>query len=204
VISPAPATLEGHGVRLEPLAAGHAAALATAVADGCLWELWFTAVPEPGQMDGYIADALAGQAAGRMLPWAVRELGSGTIVGSTRYHDIVAPIDRVEIGYTWYASSWQRSHVNRACKLLLLGHAFDRLGCGVVGLRTDSFNSASQRAIEGLGAKKDGVLRHHQARRDGSARDTVMYSILRHEWPDVRRHLEARLAKGGSGGRGAG
>ena len=111
-----------------------------------------------------------------MLPWAVRETSSGEIVGTTRYHDIVLAIDRVEIGYTWYAARWQKSHVNTACKLLLLSHAFEALGCAVVGLRTDNFNFASQRAIEALGAKKDGVLRHHQARRDGTARDGVMYS----------------------------
>jgi RimJ/RimL family protein N-acetyltransferase len=132
-----------------------------------------------------------------MLPWAVRELTSGSIIGSTRYHDIVAAIDRVEIGYTWYARSWQRSHVNTSCKLLLRGHAFDALGCKAVGLRTDTFNFASQRAIEALGAKKDGVIRHHQARRDGTVRDSVMYSILASEWPNVRRHLELRLARHG-------
>ena len=130
-----------------------------------------------------------------MLPWVVRELATGHIVGSTRYHDIVTAVRRVEIGYTWYGTRWHRSHVNTACKLLLLGHAFDALGCKVVGLRTDNFNFASQQAIEALGAKKDGVIRHHQPRRDGSVRDTVMYSILAAEWPDVRRHLESRLAR---------
>ena len=133
-----------------------------------------------------------------MLPWVVRELGSGMIIGSTRYHDIIASIDRVEIGYTWYGKSWQRSHVNTTCKLLLLEHAFDALGCKVVGLRTDNFNFASQRAIEALGAKKDGVIRHHTARRDGSVRDTVIYSILAAEWPAVKRHLESRLARHGN------
>jgi RimJ/RimL family protein N-acetyltransferase len=132
-----------------------------------------------------------------MLPWAVRELAAGSIIGSTRYHDIVAEIDRVEIGYTWYGKRWQRSHVNTACKLLLLEHAFDALGCAVVGLRTDNFNFASQRAIEALGAKRDGAIRHHAPRRDGTARDTVLYSILAHEWRDVRRHLELRLARHG-------
>jgi RimJ/RimL family protein N-acetyltransferase len=195
VIHPQPVTLEGNGIRLEPLSAEHAPGLASAVADGKLWELWYTAVPEPSTAGQYIATALEGQKAGHMLPWAVRELGSNTIVGSTRYHDIVAPIDRVEIGYTWYAESWQRSHVNRTCKLLLLTHAFESLGCKVVGLRTDNFNFRSQRAIEGLGAKKDGVIRHHMARRDGSARDSVMYSILAAEWPDVKRHLQLKLAR---------
>ena len=195
MIQIAPAILEGHGVRLEPLDASHARDLAEAVRDGELWQLWFTAVPEPTQTDAYIDAALQGQSAGHMLPWAVRELASGAVIGSTRYHDIVAPIDRVEIGYTWYAKRWQRSHVNTACKVLLLQHAFETLGCAVVGLRTDNFNFASQRAIEALGAKKDGVLRHHQARRDGTARDSVMYSILLTEWRDVRRHLASRLAR---------
>jgi RimJ/RimL family protein N-acetyltransferase len=148
------------------------------------------------RMDGYIADALKAQREGHMLPWVVRDLTSGEIIGSTRYHDIVAKIDRVEIGYTWYAESRQRTHVNTTCKLLL-SHAFDTLGCKVVGLRTDGFNFRSQRAIEALGAKKDGVIRHHGARKDGSPRDTVMYSILAHEWPDARRHLESRLRRHG-------
>src|SRR5947207_8359369 len=193
---PRPVTLEGHGVRLEPLAKEHAASLREAAADGKLWELWFTSVPEPEQTESYIAQALDGQSAGHMLPLAVRELGTNKIVGATRYHDIIKPASRVEIGYTWYAKRWQKSHVNTACKLLLLAHAFDGLECKVVGLRTDNFNFASQRAIEALGAKKDGVLRHHAPRRDGTVRDTVMYSIIVSEWPDVKRHLEARLKKG--------
>ena len=199
MISLSPITLEGHGVRLEPLAREHEASLAAAVADGKLWELWYTSVPEPHGVARYIADALSGQAAGHMLPWAVRELGTGDVIGSTRYHDIVAQIDRVEIGYTWYAARWQRSHVNTASKLLLLTHAFDTLGCRVVGLRTDNFNFRSQRAIEALGAKRDGVLRHHHPRRDGTVRDSVMYSILSTEWPDVKRHLTSRLDRGGRG-----
>lgn len=125
----------------------------------------------------------------------MRELSSGAIVGSTRFHDIVAAIDRVEIGYTWYAASWQRSHVDTACKLLLLTHAFGSPGCAVVGFRTDNFNFASQRAILALGAKHDGVLRHHQARRDGTARGSMLYGILAQEWRDVKRHLQARLAR---------
>ena len=190
-----PVMLEGHGVRLEPLGADHAAGVAEAVRDGELWRLWFTGVPEPADVDRYVQAALEGQRSGSMLAWAVRELSTGDVVGSTRYHDIVPAIDRVEIGYTWYAARWQRSHVNTACKLLLLAHAFETLGCRVVGFRTDNFNFASQRAIEALGAKKDGVLRHHQARRDGTVRDSVMYSILLAEWPDVKRHLELRLAR---------
>jgi RimJ/RimL family protein N-acetyltransferase len=195
VIHPEPVTLERNGVRLEPLALEHAPALEDAAADGELWKLWFTTVPEPGAMAKYIQDALKGQQAGHMLPWVVRDLASGTIVGSTRYHDIIAVSDRVEIGYTWYSASRQRTHINTTCKLTLLSHAFDTLGCKVVGLRTDNFNFKSQRAIEGLGAKKDGVIRHHWPRRDGTVRDSVLYSILVAEWPDVRRHLETRLAR---------
>jgi RimJ/RimL family protein N-acetyltransferase len=190
-----PITLEGYGVRLEPFSAQHRDGLTSAASDGRLWELWYTSVPAPDQVDSYIAAALAGQQAGHMLPWAVRELGGGTIVGSTRFHDIIADADRVEIGYTWYARSWQRTHINTACKLLLFGHAFETVGCKVVGLRTDNFNFASQRAIEALGAKKDGVIRHHWLRRDGTVRDTVIYSVLASEWPDVKRHLMSRLAR---------
>ena len=195
MITPSPVTLEGHGVRLEPMTRNHRDDLVAAASDGKLWELWYTTVPSPDEAAAYIDTALKGQDAGHMLPWVVRELGSGRIAGTTRYHDIVTQVERVEIGYTWYAASWQRSHVNTACKLLLLGHAFDTLGCKVVGLRTDNFNFASQRAIAALGAKLDGVLRHHQARRDGTARDSVMYSILDSEWRDVKRHLALRLAR---------
>jgi N-acetyltransferase len=195
MLQPEPIVLEGGGVRLEPLGLSHVQDLAEAASDGRLWELWFVGCPRPDQVQSYVAAALEGQKHGHMLPWAVRELASGRLIGCTRYHDIVAPIDRVEIGYTWYAKSWQRSHVNTTCKLLLFQHAFEALRCQVVALRTDHFNFASQRAIEALGARKDGVLRHHQARRDGSPRDTVMYSVLAHEWRDVKRHLEARLVR---------
>ena len=195
MIHPKPATLEGHGVRLEPLTREHAAGLAEAAKDGRLWELFFTSVPEVEQVHAYISGALAGQEKGEMLPWAVRELKSGAIVGSTRYHDIIAVADRVEIGYTWYAARCQRTHVNTACKLLLFEYGFEKLGCKVVGLRTDNFNFRSQRAIEALGAKKDGVIRHHWPRRDGSVRDTVMYSMLLAEWPDVKNHLLLRLKR---------
>ena len=191
----APQTLEGHGVRLEPLSTEHEAGLKQAAADGKLWELFFTSVPEPAGTRKYIDEALKGQESGEMLPWAVRELEGGAIVGSTRYHDVVAAADRVEIGYTWYAQRFQKTRVNSACKLLLFEHAFDRLKCRVVGLRTDNFNFRSQRAIEALGAKKDGVIRSHWPRRDGSVRDTVMYSVLAAEWPDVKRHLMFRLRK---------
>ena len=195
MISLSPVTLEGHGVRLEPLTIAHEAGLRAAGADGRLHELWYTAVPAPDQVAQYIAVANEGMAAGHMLPWAVRDVESGDVIGSTRYHDIVPAVDRVEIGYTFYAQRAQRTHVNSACKLLLLTHAFETVGCEVVGLRTDNFNLRSQRAIEGIGAKRDGVIRHHAPRRDGSARDTYIYSILVGEWPDVKRHLTTRLAR---------
>jgi RimJ/RimL family protein N-acetyltransferase len=195
MITPRRTTLEGHHVRLEPLVPEHADGLRKAAEDGRLWELWFTAVPAPDQVEAYIEAATAGEKDGHMQPWAVRDLDTGLIVGSTRYHDIVPAIDRVEIGYTWYAKRCQRTHVNTACKLLLFTHAFEQLGCRVVGLRTDNFNFASQRAIERLGAKKDGVIRHHAARRDGTVRDSVLYSVLAAEWPDVKRHLLLRLSR---------
>ena len=195
MIKPQPATLQGHGVRLEPLSREHEKGLAEAAKDGKLWELWFTSVPEPEKTKAYIDTALAGQKAGDMLPWAVIDEKSGAVIGSSRYHDIIAAADRVEIGYTWYAARWQRSHVNTACKLLLFEYGFEKVKCKVVGLRTDNFNFRSQRAIEALGAKKDGVIRHHWPRRDGTIRDTVMYSVLASEWPDVKRHLEYRLKK---------
>jgi RimJ/RimL family protein N-acetyltransferase len=195
VITLSPVTLEGHGVRLEPLTPAHEEGIRTAASDGRLYELWFTSVPEPDKVGAYIASANEGMAAGHMLPWAVRDAATGEVIGSTRYHDIVPAIDRVEIGYTFYAQRYQRTHVNTACKLLLLTHAFETVGCEVVGLRTDNFNFRSQRAIEGIGAKRDGVIRHHAPRRDGSARDTYIYSILLDEWPDVKRHLAMRLAR---------
>lgn len=195
--TPAPTVLRGHGITLEPMTRAHGDDLARAAADGELWKLWFTSVPKPDSdaVGRYIDEALAGQAAGHMLPWVVRDEASGGIVGTSRYHDIIAAADRVEIGYTWYAARCQRTHVNTSCKLLLFGHAFETLECRVVGLRTDNFNFRSQRAIEALGAKKDGVIRHNAPRPDGSVRDTVMYSVLAGEWPDVKRHLELRLAR---------
>ena len=171
MIPPRSTVLEGHGVRLEPLAREHHDGLVAAAGDGELWTLWFTSVPAPAETHAYIAAALAGQDAGHMLPWAVRELDTGAIVGSTRYHDIVSAVDRVEIGYTWYAHRCQKTHINTACKLLLLGHAFGELGCAVVGFRTDNFNFASQAAIararreEGRGHPPPSVTpRRHRAR----------------------------------------
>ncbi len=195
MITLSPVTLEGHGVRLEPLTLAHESGIRAAAADGALHELWYTSVPASDQVAPYITAANEGMAAGHMLPWAVVDAASGDVIGSTRYHDIVPAVDRVEIGYTFYAQRWQRSHVNSACKLLLLTHAFETVGCEVVGLRTDNFNFRSQRAIEGIGAKRDGIIRHHAPRRDGSARDTYIYSILVSEWPDVKRHLTTRLRR---------
>ena len=188
-----PVTLSAHGVTLEPLAFEHEEGLRAAAADGALWQLRVTSVPAPGETRDYIAKALAAREEGHRFAFAVIKEATGDVLGSTSYHDIIPAVKRVEIGYTWYARRAQRTHVNTACKLLLLAHAFDSLGCNVVGWRTDNFNFASQRAIERLGAKKDGVLRGHALRRDGTIRDTVMYSLTCGEWPEVRAHLEWRL-----------
>jgi len=190
-----PIVLERGDIRLEPLTPAHEHGLRAAAADGELWQLWYTSVPAPDETRRYIDTALEGLAAGHRMPWAVVRRSTGDVIGCTSYHDIAPVVDRVEIGWTWYAQRAQRTGVNTTCKLLLLTHAFDALGCAVVGLRTDNFNFTSQRAIEALGAKKDGVIRHHHPRRDGSARDTVMFSIMAHEWPDVRRHLQLRLER---------
>ena len=190
-----PVVLERDPVRLVPLALEHEAGLQAAAADGELWNLRVTSVPEPEATRAYIETALQQRREGHRLAFAVLDAATGQVIGSSSYHDIVPAVDRVEIGWTWYSKSMQRSAVNTTCKLMLLSHAFDTLGCAVVGLRTDNFNFASQRAIEALGAKKDGVIRHHHPRRDGTARDSVIYSILASEWRDVRRHLELRLAR---------
>ena len=192
MIHVAPITLELNGVRLEPLAPTHADGLRAAASDGQLWQLRITSVPEPHDVEGYIERAVAMP---DRVAFAVLDAASGEVLGSTSYHDILPAIDRVEIGWTWYRKSRQRSHVNTSCKLLLLSHAFDTLGCAVVGLRTDNFNFASQRAIERLGAKKDGVIRHNAVRRDGTFRDTVMYSILRGEWPEIKAQLHYQLSR---------
>jgi len=190
-----PVILSSHGVRLEPLTLAHADGLRAAAADGALWNLRITSVPEPVQTENWIASALQGQTDGHMLPFVVIDEASGEVLGSTRYHDIVPTLARLEIGHTWYGARWQRSHVNTTCKLLLLRHAFDTLGARVVGWRTDNYNFASQRAIERLGAKKDGVLRGHAPRRDGTIRDTVMYSMTAGEWPEAHAHLQYLLAR---------
>lgn len=193
-MQPRPLRLEDGDLVLEPLALDHEDGLREAAADGELWTLVFTSVPEPAQTRAYIETALRQLQQGSRLPFAVR--WQGRIVGSTSYHDIVPAIARLEIGYTWYARSVQRSALNTRCKLLLMAHAFDQLGAQLVGWRTDIHNRVSQRAIERLGAQKDGVLRHHQARRDGTVRDTVMYSMTAAEWPAARDALQARLRAG--------
>jgi N-acetyltransferase len=190
-----PVTLSDPRVRLEPLEMRHLEGLLAAAADGELWSLRFTSVPDPGGTEEYIRVALKHQAEGHRLPFAVVDAASGGVLGTTSYHDIVPAVDRLEIGYTWYAKSAQRTHVNTSAKLLLMSHAFDALGAKLVGFRTDNFNFASQRAIERLGAKRDGVLRHHQLRRDGTVRDTVMYSVTAGEWPEVKAHLRWLLTR---------
>lgn len=190
-----PTPLQDAHVLLEPLALEHAPALEAAAADGELWDLWFTSAPAPGQARAYVEKALAGLAANQMLPFAVREKGSGEIVGTTRFYDFVPELPRLAIGYTWYAKRWQKSHLNTACKRLLLRHAFEALGCVAVEFHTDLRNLDSQRAIERLGAQREGVLRNHKRRPDGSLRDTVCYSILEREWADVERWLGMRLQR---------
>ena len=190
-----PVLLRDAHVALEPLSLDHAPALEAAAADGELWQLWYTSAPAPGQARAYVEKALAGQRDGAMLPFAVRELGSGEIVGTTRYYDITPELPRLAIGYTWYAKRWQKSHLNTACKRLLLAHAFDMLGCVAVVFHTDHRNLDSQRAIERLGAQREGVLRNDKRRPDGSLRDTGCYSILDRECGDVSRCLELRLGR---------
>ena len=190
-----PTRLEDDHVVLEPLSLDHVGALEAACADGALWQLWFTSAPAPGQTMGYVEKALEGQQAGTVLPFAVREKRSNEIVGTTRYYDYVTDPTRLGIGYTWYAKRWQKSHLNTACKRLLLKHAFERIGCDAVEFHTDARNLDSQRAIERLGAHREGVLRAHRRRPDGSLRDTVCYSILAGEWPDVQRWLDLRLQR---------
>lgn len=184
-----PITLSDRGVRLEPLALAHEEGLRLAAADGELWKLRVTSVPEPQDTRAYIETALKGREEGHRFAFAVVDDATDKVLGCTSFHDILPAVKRVEIGYTWYCQSVQRSHVNTTCKLLLLQHAFDTLGCNVVGWRTDNYNFASQKAIERLGAKKDGVIRGHALRRDGTIRDTVMYSMRAGEWPEARAQL---------------
>jgi len=190
-----PITLSARGISLEPLALEHEPGLRAAAADGALWTIRVTSVPEPENTLKYIEDALVMREAGTRFAFCVIETATGKVLGSSSYHDILPAVKRVEIGYTWYAKSVQRSHVNSTCKLLLMTHAFETLGCNVVGWRTDNFNHASQAAIERLGAKKDGVIRGHALRRDGTIRDTVMYSLRSGEWPEAKAQLLYSLDK---------
>lgn len=182
-------------IRLVPLDVIHEAGLKVAAADGSLWNIRVTSVPEPDETRAYIDTALQMRTEGHRFAFAVTEADTGTLLGSTSYHDILPAVKRVEIGYTWYAKRCQRTHVNTTCKLLMMEHAFDTLGCHVVGWRTDNFNFASQQAIERLGAKKDGVIRGHALRRDGTIRDTVMYSLRSGEWPEVKAQLLYQLER---------
>lgn len=191
-----PLTLEGRHVRLEPLAREHVEALQRAAADGELWKLWYTSVPAPADVTTYVDEALAMQAADTALPFVVRSQASGEIVGCTRYCHADAANRHVEIGYTWYAASAQRSAVNTESKWLLLRHAFETLHCIRVEFCTHWFNHRSRAAIERLGAKQDGVLRNHRILPDGSYRDTVLFSIIESEWPAVNRHLAFKLEQG--------
>jgi RimJ/RimL family protein N-acetyltransferase len=190
-----PVTLADDRVRLEPLDLAHVDGLKRAAANGELWNIRVTSVPEPDDTRGYVERALQGFADGHRLAFAVIDAAGGEVIGSSSYHDIVPAVERLEIGYTWYARSRQRTHVNASAKLLLMTHAFETLGAKLVGWRTDNFNFASQRAIERLGARRDGVLRHHGLRRDGSVRDTVMYSMTAGEWPEAKAQLRWRLTK---------
>ncbi len=190
-----PVTLSARGVDLIPLSLAHEEGLRAAAADGALWTIRVTSVPEPEQTRSYIETALSQREAGSRLAFAVVESATDKVLGCTSYHDIVPALKRLEIGWTWYGKSSQRSHVNTTCKLLMLTHAFETLGCHVVGWRTDNYNFASQAAIERLGAKKDGVIRGHALRRDGTIRDTVMYSMRSGEWPEAKAQLLYLLDK---------
>jgi N-acetyltransferase len=190
-----PVTLSLRGIRLEPLALNHEAGLRLAAADGELWKIRITSVPEPENTRKYIEDALQMRGDGNRFAFAVIDEASGKVLGSSSYHDIIPAVKRVEIGYTWYAKSVQRTHVNSTCKLMLMTHAFETLNCNVVGWRTDNFNYASQKAIERLGAQKDGTIRGHALRRDGTIRDTVIYSMRAGEWAEAKAQLLYQLDK---------
>jgi RimJ/RimL family protein N-acetyltransferase len=190
-----PVELALNGVRLVPLALEHEPGLQEAAQDGELWRIRVTSVPEPENTRRYIEAALEARAKGDRFPFAVTLAQTGQVIGSTSYHDILPAVKRVEIGWTWYAKRHQKTHVNATCKLLLMSHAFETLGCHVVGWRTDNFNFASQQAITRLGAKLDGVIRGHALRRDGTIRDTYIYSMRSGEWPEAKAELLHRLAK---------
>lgn len=189
-----PVTLAGRHVQLEPLAAEHHDALVEAASDGELWKLWYTSVPAPDAMRGWIAAALAMREQ-QAMPFIMRDLRDGSIVGSTRCFNVDPLHRRLEIGHTWHAHRAQRTGINTEAKLLLLGHAFEVLQCIAVEFRTHWMNQQSRAAIARLGAKQDGVLRNHQRMADGSLRDTVVFSIIDAEWPAVKRHLQYKLER---------
>ncbi|TMH36564.1 MAG: GNAT family N-acetyltransferase [Betaproteobacteria bacterium] len=189
-----PVTLTGEHAQLVPLSPTHEPALIDAVRDGELWKLWYTSVPSPDAMASNIAQRLALQEKGSMLPFTVLD-AAGKVVGMTTYMNIDATHKRVEIGATWYAASAQRSALNTECKLMLLAHAFETLGCIAVEFRTHRLNTQSRRAIERLGAQLDGILRAHQRASDGTLRDTAVYSITAAEWPTTKSHLRWQLTR---------
>ena len=190
-----PVTLEARGIKLEPLGLEHEDGLRAATKDGELWKLRVTSIPEPENVATYINTALEMREEGDRFAFAVVDTKTDAVLGSSSYHDILPAVKRVEIGYTWYAARCHRTHVNSTVKLLLMAHAFETLDCNVVGWRTDNFNYASQQAIERLGAQKDGVIRGHAMRRDGTIRDTVMYSMRAGEWPEAKAQLLYGLNK---------
>jgi len=190
-----PVTLKGAIATLEPLAPGHAMALAKAAADGELWRLWYTHIAPPDKMEEYVTTALGMRENQGAMPFVVRENATGEVVGCTRYFNVDAAHRRLEIGHTWYAKRVQRTGLNTECKLMLLGHAFEALQCIAVEFRTHWFNHASRTAIARLGAKQDGVLRNHQLMPDGARRDTVVFSIIDGEWPAVKQHLRFQLER---------
>ena len=190
-----PFTIQGQHVRLEPLTQGNLSEIQAAAADGELWNLFFTSVPTFEQTQQWLSLALEMQEQQKAIPFVVRNMADGRIVGATRYCNIDHHHKRLEIGYTWYAKSVQRSGINTECKLLLLTHAFETFDCNAVEFRTDWFNRQSQAAIERLGAKRDGILRNHMILPDGRVRDTVFYSIIRNEWPGVKKNLQYMLNK---------
>jgi RimJ/RimL family protein N-acetyltransferase len=189
-----PVSLSAGLAKLEPLAAAHLKGLQLAAEDGQQWRLWYTAVPRPEAMGTEIARRLALHASGQMLPFTVFD-ANGQVVGMTTFMNIDNLHRRVEIGSTWYGAGAQRTGLNTECKLLLLRHAFDTLGCIAVEFRTHRLNSASRRAIERIGAQLDGVLRSHQRSADGTLRDTAVYSITAAEWPTIQTHLQWLLQK---------
>ncbi|HSE26678.1 MAG TPA: GNAT family N-acetyltransferase [Gemmatimonadales bacterium] len=196
---PAPVTLVGRLVRLEPLTRDHLPALAAVGLDPDLWQWTVSRVRDEREMTDWLEGALAEAAAGRAVPFVILDCATGLVIGSTRYGNISVPDGRLEIGWTWLGRSWQRSGRNAEAKLLLLAHAFDQLGASRVEFKTDALNAASRAALRALGALEEGVLRRHTVTATGRVRDTVYFGILAEEWPEVRKRLEERLRERGEG-----